>query len=121
MNTLILVILILELTLFFIASGSIKILGWPKERYNTQLGFFSKFGLSQNMVTFIGAAELFGGIALWLPNYAGIVGVWVLCAISAMVIYGHIRFGSWKNGLFSMATFALSGWILYIKSLAMWA
>ena len=121
MNTIILVVLILELTLFFIASSCIKIFGWPKTRYNAQLAFFSQFGLNRNMVTVFGAFELFGAITLWLPNYVGVIGVWILCAISATVIYGHIRFGSWKNGLLSMAIFALSGWILYVKCLAIWA
>lgn len=121
MNTIILVVLILELTIFFIFSSCVKLFCWPKVRYNAQLEFFNKFGLNRYMVTVIGAVELFGAVTLWLPNYIGVFGVWILCAISATVIYGHIRFGSWKNGLLSMAIFALSGWILYVKCLAIWA
>ena len=121
MNTIILVVLILELTIFFIFSSSVKIFGWPKTRYNAQLEFFSNLGLNRNIVTVIGAVELFGAVTLWLPNYIGVIGVWLLCATSATVIYGHIRFGSWKNSLLSMAIFALSGWIFFIKCLAIWA
>lgn len=121
MNTIILVVLILELTLFFMFSSSVKILGWPKARYNAQVEFFSKLGLHRNMVVAVGAIELFGAVTLWLPNYVGVIGLLVLCSLSVFVICGHIRFYSWKSSFSATAILVIAIWVFYMKCLAIWA
>jgi hypothetical protein len=115
MVSFIIVMVSLELTIFFLFSSCVKIVGLPQSRYNAHLYFFKKCGLSHGVLLLVGALELFGAATLWFPNYLGVLGVLALCLTSAGTVYGRIYFDTWKNGLVAMATFVLSSWVLYEK------
>jgi hypothetical protein len=103
------------LTVFFIFASSIKILGWQKLIFETQLGFFKKYGFNRAVMAVVGFVELFGAIALWLPNYIGIAGVLALLGTSVGAICCHLYFDTWKDGIPAMVTLMLSSVVLYAK------
>jgi DoxX-like family len=103
------------LTFFFIFASSIKILGWQKMIFETQLALFHKYGLSRTLMALIGFVELFGAITLWLPDYFGLCGVLALFGTSAGAIFFHLRFDTWKDGIPAMVTLVLSGIVGFAK------
>ena len=103
------------LTAFFSFASSIKILGWQKLIFETQLEFFKKYGLNRTVMALVGFIELFGAIALWFPSYLGIAGVLALLATSAGAICCHLYFDTWKDGIPAMVTLTLSSIVLYAK------
>ncbi|WOD06628.1 DoxX family protein [Marinomonas sp. GJ51-6] len=105
----------LELTIFFLFSSCVKIVGLPQSRFHAHLSFFKTCGLNQGALLTVGMLELFGAATLWFPNYLGILGVLALCITSAGIAYARIQFDTWKNGLVAMTTFILSSWVLYEK------
>jgi uncharacterized membrane protein YphA (DoxX/SURF4 family) len=107
------------LTAFFIFASSIKILGWQKKIFETQLEFFEKYGLNRNIMALVGFVELFGAIALWLPGVLGIAGVGALVATSAGAICCHLYFDTWKDAVPAIVTLELSGMLLYTKLVAL--
>ena len=121
MTSLILAMISLELTIFFLFSSCVKIVGLPKSRHSAYLYFFKKCGLNQGVLLLVGVLELFGAATLWFPNYLGILGVLALCLTSAGMVYCRVYFDTWKNGLVPMATLLLSGWVLYEKCFGVWA
>ena len=103
------------ITLFFVFASSIKILGWQKLIFETQLQFFIKYGLNRQVMALVGIVELFGAIAIWLPGFMGIAGALAIFATSAGAIFCHLRFDTWKDGIPAMITLILSGLILWEK------
>ncbi len=103
------------ITFFFVFAGSIKILGWQKLIFETQLQFFIKYGLNRRVMALVGIVELFGAIAIWLPGFIGITGALAIFATSAGAIFCHLRFDTWKDGIPAMITLILSGLILWAK------
>jgi len=107
------------LTAFFIFASSIKIFGWQKMIFETQLEFFRKYGLNRTIMALVGVVELFGAIALWLPSYLGAAGALALLGTSAGAICCHLYFDTWKDGIPAMITLTLSGVVLYAKYIAL--
>ena len=103
------------LTAFFVFASSIKILGWQKMIFETQLEFFKKYGLNRATMALVGFIELFGAIALWLPGCWGLAGVGALMATSAGAICCHVYFDTWKDAIPAIVTLTLSGILLYTK------
>lgn len=103
------------LTAFFIIAGSIKIFGWQKLIFETQLKFIIKYGLNRTLMALVGYVELFGAITLWLPGYLGIIGALALFGASAGAIVFHLRFDTWKDAIPAMVTLVLSGIVVYSK------
>ena len=104
---------------FFIFASSIKILGWQKMIFETQLEFFKKYGLNRTIMALVGFVELFGAIALWLPSYIGIVSALALFGTSAGAICCHLYFDTWKDGIPAIVTLTLSGFVLYAKYISL--
>lgn len=115
MNPTIIITLSGLLTAFFVFASSIKILGWQKMIFETQLEFFKKYGLNRTILALVGFIELFGAIALWLPSYFGIAGILALFGTSAGAICFHLYFDTWKDGIPAMVTLTLSAIVLYAK------
>ena len=103
------------LTFFFLFASSIKILGWQKKIFETQLEFFLKYGLSRTLMSLVGFVELLGAITLWMPGYIGLLGVLALVGTSAGAIFFHLRFDTWKDGIPAMVTLTLSGVVAIAK------
>ena len=103
------------LTAFFIFASSIKIFGWQKMIFETQLEFFKKYGLNRTIMALVGLIELLGAVALWFPSYLGIVGALALFGTSGGAICCHLYFDTWKDGIPAMITLILSGSVLYAK------
>lgn len=102
------------LTAFFLFASLVKILGLPKEIFNTQLKFFQSYGLNRSLMALIGFVELFGVIALWLPGRMSMLGALAIICTSAGAIFFHLRFDTWKDGIPATITLLLSGLVLYL-------
>ena len=83
MNDLSITVIAGILTVFFLFASSIKILGWQKKIFETQLAFFHKYGLNRSLMAAVGFVELFGVITLWLPGGYRLIGALALFATSA--------------------------------------
>ena len=103
------------LSAFFLFASSIKIMGWQKTIFETQLRFFEKYGLSRNGMTLVGLVELFGAIALWSPGPVGKLGVLALAGTSVGAIYFHLRYDTWKDGVPAMVTLSLSAVLFWFS------
>ena len=115
MNSTLITIAMGILTAFFLFASSIKILGWQKFIFETQLKMFIKYGLNRTLMALIGFVELFGAIALWLPGYLSLFGALALFGTSAGAIFFHLKYDTWKDGIPAMITLVLSGLVIYAK------
>ncbi len=115
MNSTVIIVASVLLTAFFIFSGSIKVFGWQKMIFNTQLEFFLKYGLNRRLMALVGFIELFGALTLWLPGYIGLLGIFVLLGTSAGAITFHLRFDTWKDSIPAVITLILSSLVAYSK------
>lgn len=120
MSSFILFVVSLELTIFFVLSGSAKIIGIPQFVYQRNLTFFKQCGLNQWILLLVGVAELLGAVTLWFPNYLGVLGLLTLCITSAGIVYCRVHFDEWKNGLVSMTTFIFAVCVLVDKVITFW-
>ena len=103
------------LTVFFLFACSIKILGWQKKIFETQLVFFHKYGLNRTIMALVGFIELTGAVTLWLPGYLGLAGVLLLFVTSAGAIFFHLRFDTWQAAIPAMVTLILSTVVSFAK------
>jgi len=103
------------LTVFFLLASSIKILGWQKKVFETQLALFISYGFNRAIMFVVGLVELPGTIAMWLPGYAGVIGPLALFGASLGAICCHLRFDTWKAGIPAMITLSLSGIVVFIR------
>jgi hypothetical protein len=87
MNENLVTIVTILLTVFFIFAGSIKMLGWQKLIFETQLAFFKKYGLNRNLMALVGFIEILRAITIWAPGYAGFFGAALLFSTSAGAIF----------------------------------
>lgn len=109
------------LALFFALASSIKLVGWQKFVFETQLGFFKKYGLNRQIMFLVGVVEagsvllLVASLVLELPllNILGAAGI-ALTSIGAM--FFHFRFDTLKDAVPSIVTFTLSSTLLYMNS-----
>ncbi len=115
MNSTVVTVISVLLTVFFVFASSIKILGWHKYIFETQLEFFKKYGLNRTFMHVVGFVELFGAVALWFPGYIGATGALALLGTSVGAIVCHLYFDTWKDGIPAMVTLALSVVVLYAK------
>lgn len=113
MNSTFILIISVLLTSFFVFASSIKILGWQKFIFETQLSFFKKYGLNRTIMALTGFVELFGAIILWFPNYLGMAGSLALFGTSAGAIFFHLYFDTWKDAIPAFVTLSLSGVLFY--------
>ena len=97
------------LSLFFLFASSIKIFGWQKFIFETQLAMFVKYGLNRQIMMLVGFVELFGAIAIWVQgSWLGTLGALALLGTSVGAIGCHLIWDSWKDGVPAMITAGLS-------------
>ena len=97
------------LSVFFLFASSIKLLGWQKLIFETQLAMFKKYGLNRQIMALVGVVELFGAIAIWcLGSWIGTLGALALFGTSLGAIGCHLIWDTWKDGIPAMITATLS-------------
>lgn len=97
------------LSAFFLFARSIKILGWQKFIFETQLAMFIKYGLNRQIMALVGFAELFGAIAIWFQgSWIGTLGALSLLGTSVGAIGCHLIWDTWKDGVPAMITGTLA-------------
>ena len=104
------------LSLFFLFASSIKILGWQKFIFETQLAMFVKYGLNRAIMRLVGFVELFGALAIWSHgDWLGVLGAGAILATSVGAIFCHFVWDTWKDGVPAMATGAISGALVFFQ------
>ncbi len=97
------------LSAFFLFASSIKILGWQKFIFETQLAMFIKYGLNRQIMMLVGFVELFGAVAIWFQgSWVGTLGALALLGTSVGAIGCHLIWDTWKEGVPAMITGTLS-------------
>ena len=97
------------LSAFFLFASSIKILGWQKMIFETQLAMFIKYGLNRQIMALTGFVELFGATAIWFQgSWIGTLGALALLGTSVGAIGCHLIWDTWKEGVPAMITGALA-------------
>ena len=111
----ILKIIIALLSLFFLFASSIKILGWQKAIFETQLAMFIEYGLNRKIMALTGFVELFGAIAIWFQSsWIGSLGALALLGTSIGAIICHLIWDTWKDGVPAMITATLSAIVVWV-------
>ncbi|ACJ30997.1 hypothetical protein swp_4350 [Shewanella piezotolerans WP3] len=107
-------IIIAVLVTFFMFASSIKLLGWQKLIFETQLKFFKKYGLNRQVMFVVGLIELSGAIllsvflAIATPIWTLWLGAVLIVVTSLGAIFFHLRFDRWQDGIPAMVTLLLS-------------
>jgi hypothetical protein len=105
----IITIFVALLSAFFLFASSVKILGWQKFIFETQLAMFVKYGLNRQIMALTGFAELFGAIAIWFQgSWIGTLGALALLGTSVGAIGCHLIWDTWKDGVPAMITGTLA-------------
>ncbi|WP_394199833.1 DoxX family protein [Shewanella waksmanii] len=106
-------VLQLLLSVFFVVAGSIKVFGWQKFIYQTQLAFFQSYGFNRSMMLTVGIIELAAAIGLWWPHaMVAQLSALAIAAVSAGAIVCHLRFDSARNAIAAIVTLVLSTTVL---------
>ncbi|MGF1689482.1 DoxX family protein [Photobacterium japonica] len=99
---------------FFVFASSIKLLGWQRFIFDTQLAFFHKYGLNRSFMFLVGLVELTGALLLasYLLSPVHHLLLWAGAGLLGMTSFGalffHFRFDGWKDAVPAMITLALS-------------
>lgn len=102
------------LSAFFLFASSIKILGWQKFVFETQLAMFVKYGLNRQIMALVGVVELFGALAIWFQGgLLGFMGAAALLGTSLGAIGCHLIWDTWKDAVPAMITATLSACVLW--------
>lgn len=102
------------LSLFFLFASSIKITGWQEKVFQIQLAMFIKYGLNRQIMALVGIVELFGAVAIWFHSSPiGAVGALAILGTSIGALGFHFKYDTWKDGVPSMITFALSAFLAW--------
>ena len=102
------------LSAFFLFASSIKIFGWQKFIFETQLAMFVKYGLNLQFMLIVGFAELFGAVTIWFQgSWLGTIGALTLLVTSVGAIGCHLIWDSWKEGIAAMVSGVLSALVVW--------
>ncbi len=111
-------ILIVLVSLFFLFTGSIKVLQQPKKLFDYQFEtYFKKFGIARAQVRFIGLAELIGAILLYFSQnpITGLLGPLLLMFVTVGAIFFHLRHGVLQDAMPALVMFVLSALIMVLR------
>jgi hypothetical protein len=107
-------IIIFLLSAFFLFASSIKVVGWQKLIFETQLAMFVKYGLNRQVMALVGVVELFGAVAIWSQGTLfGPLGAFALLGTSIGAIVCHLIWDTWKDGVPAMITGTLSALVVW--------
>lgn len=110
-------IIIALLSAFFLFASSIKIFGWHKKIFETQMEMMRGYGLSREQFRAIGLIELIGVILLWgTHSVVNLLGVILLAGVSMGAIIFHLRYDTWQQGIPAMVTLLLSLMVFLLQS-----
>jgi len=109
------------LLLFFLFASSIKILGWQKFIFETQLTFFKKYGLNRIHMFLVGLIELSASILLMISllfkhDEIQVLGALGISLTSLGALYFHLRFDTVKDAIPAIVTLTLSTILLIFNS-----
>ncbi|NMP30866.1 DoxX family protein [Thalassotalea sp. M1531] len=109
------------LVLFFLFASSIKLLGWQKFIFETQLTFFKKYGLTRTHMFLVGLVELFASLLLMASIFLNddvlqVFGALGIIFTSSGAIYSHLRFDTVKDVIPAIVTLSLSVMLLAFNS-----
>ena len=108
------VIIKILLTAFFLFASSIKIFGWQDKVFQIQLEMFKSYGLNRSIMRLVGIVELFGAIAIWFSTtLLSPLGALALLGTSIGALGCHLIFDTWKQGVPAMVTGTLSAFVLW--------
>lgn len=115
------VVITILLILFFLFASSIKITGWQKMIFETQLEFFGKYGLNRNHMLAVGFIECTASVLLiasFALNQAAMLAMGSLGIMltSLGAIYFHLRFDTIKDAIPAIITLILSATLLHSVS-----
>lgn len=101
------------LVLFFLFASSIKLLGWQKFIFETQLTFFKKYRLTRTHMFLVGLIELSATILLMVSIFLNhdetqALGALGIAFTSLGAIYFHLRFDTVKDAVPAIITLSLS-------------
>ncbi len=101
------------LALFFTLASSIKITGWQKFIFETQLTFFNKYGLRRVHMFLVGILELSAAILLlgsliFEHKILNGLGAVTIAFTSIGAIFFHLRFDTIKDAIPAIVTLLLS-------------
>lgn len=107
-------IIIALLSAFFLFASSIKIFGWQKFIFETQLEMFIKYGLNRQIMRLVGTVELFGAIAIWFQtSWLRPLSAFAILGTSIETIGCHVNWDTWKDGIPAMIKAVWSGIITW--------
>ncbi len=109
-----LTIVVALLSAFFLLASSLKLTGWHRKIFETQLAMFESYGLNRQAMFVVGLIELFGAVCIWFQgSWLGPLGAAALLATSIGAIFCHLVFDTLKDGVPAMITAALSAFVLW--------
>lgn len=102
------------LSAFFLLASSIKLLGWQKAIFETQLAMFENYGMNRQIMFLVGLVEFFGAVSIWFQgSWLGALGALALMTTSIGAIFFHLMFDTWKDGVSAVITGLLSAFVLW--------
>lgn len=107
------IIITVLLALFFTLASSIKITGWQKFIFETQLTFFNKYGLRRVHMFLVGILELSAAILLVASlifdhKTLNSLGAATIAFTSIGAIFFHLKFDTIKDAMPAIVTLLLS-------------
>lgn len=114
-------IITLLLIVFFTLASSIKLVGWHKAVFNTQLAFFKSYGLNRQVMFLIGIVELSAVVLLVVASMlsipvAMVFGSALIALTSIGAIFFHLRFDTLAAAVPAIATLSFSAALLWSNS-----
>jgi len=107
------IIISLVLALFFTLASSIKLVGWQKFVFDTQLSFFKRYGLSRFHMFAVGLIEFSAALLLFLSVFLSVeminvLGALMIALTSIGAIFFHLKFDTFKDAIAAIITLSLS-------------
>lgn len=114
-------VIIYVLIAFFVFASSIKLFGWQNFIFQTQLGFFKKYGLTRTHMFLVGLIELLGSLCLAVYLFTQIefwiaMGAGAIFCTSIGALFFHFRFDKFSDAVPAIITGLLSFLLLYFHS-----